>query len=224
MEAAMAKLFKNNGLTITLMALFAISILGQWIAGWHVENEELVRHGRDSISLGAYTIDPAFLSSVFENWESEFLQMSTYVVLTAMLFQRGSAESRDPDDPPRDEDLAAQARKPGAPRILMAGEAARWVYARSLGIVLFILFLLSFLLHWRSSAAAAAEEALEHGEAPLGALAYLGDAQLWFESFQNWQSEFLSTAVLIVLSIWLRQRESPESKAVAAPHDETGAA
>ncbi|HEX6374844.1 MAG TPA: DUF6766 family protein [Allosphingosinicella sp.] len=219
----MAKFFKNNGLTITLMLMFLVSIVGQWFAGWHVENEELSRHGRDAISLGAYTIDPAFLSSVFENWESEFLQMSAYVVLTAVLIQRGSAESRDPDDPPRDHDLEQQARKAGAPKILRSGALARALYARSLGIALFILFLLSFLLHWRNSAKAAAAEALEHGEAAVSALAYLGDPQLWFESFQNWQSEFLSTAVLIVLSIWLRQRESPESKAVAAPHDATGA-
>ena len=220
----MAKFLKNNGLTVALMALFLLSIIGQWFAGWHVENEELTEHGRDAISLGAYAFDPAFLSSVFENWESEFLQMSAYVVLTAMLIQRGSAESRDPDDPPRDAHLDQQAKRRGAPKILRAGSLARALYARSLGIVLFILFLLSFLLHWRNSAQAAAEEALEHGEEPVGALAYLGDPQLWFESFQNWQSEFLSTAVLIVLSIWLRQRESPESKAVAAPHDETGAA
>jgi hypothetical protein len=220
----MAKLFKNNGLTIVLLALFALSVLGQWIAGWHVENEELLRHGEESISLAAYTVDPSFLSSVFENWESEFLQMSAYVVLTAMLIQRGSAESRNPDDPLRDSGLEAQARKPGAPRMLRGGAAARWLYAHSLGIALFVLFLLSFLLHWRNSAAAAAEEALHHGETPVGLLAYVGDPQLWFESFQNWQSEFLSTAVLIVLSIWLRQRESPESKAVAAPHSQTGAA
>jgi hypothetical protein len=220
----MAKFFKDNGLTVALLTLFLVSISGQWISGWKVDNEELVRHGQEAISLGAYTISPAFLSSVFENWESEFLQMSAYVVLTAMLIQRGSAESRDPDDPPRDSDLKAQARKPGAPGILMGGDTARWLYAHSLGLVLFSLFLLSFLLHWWNSAKAAAEEALQHGETPLGVLAYLGDPQLWFESFQNWQSEFLSTAVLIVLSIWLRQRESPESKAVAAPHQETGAA
>jgi hypothetical protein len=220
----MTKFFKNNGLTIALLGLFLVSIFGQWLSGWKVENEELVRHGQDAVSLGAYTIGSAFLSSVFENWESEFLQMSTYVVLTAMLIQRGSAESRDPDAPPRDSNLKAQARKPGAPGILRNGDAARWLYGHSLGIALFTLFLMSFLLHWLNSAKAAAEEALQHGETPVGVLAYLGDPQLWFESFQNWQSEFLSTAVLIVLSIWLRQRESPESKAVAAPNDETGAA
>ena len=220
----MAKWFENNGLTIVLMLLFLVSILGQWFAGWHVENEELKRHGEAAISLGAYTIDPAFVSSVFENWESEFLQMSAYVVLTAMLIQRGSAESRDPDEPPRDAHLDQQARRRGAPKILQAGRLARALYSRSLGIALFILFLLSFALHWWNSARAAAAEALQHGEIPHGPIAYLGDPQLWFESFQNWQSEFLSTAVLVVLSIWLRQRESPESKAVAAPHDETGAA
>lgn len=220
----MAKLFKNNGLTIVLMLLFLVTIIGQWFAGWHVENEELKRHGEAAITLGAYTLDPSFVSSVFENWESEFLQMSAYVVLTAMLVQRGSAESRDPDDPPRDSDLEKQAHNRGAPKVLAAGRLARALYARSLGLTLFILFLLSFVLHWRGSAAAAAEEARQHGEPAVGALAYLGDPQLWFESFQNWQSEFLSTAVLVVLSIWLRQRESPESKAVAAPNEATGAA
>jgi hypothetical protein len=220
----MAKLLKNNGLTIALMLLFLVSIIGQWISGWKVENEELARHGGADLSLAAYATDSAFISSVFENWESEFLQMSTYVVLTAMLIQKGSSESRDPDDPPRDRDLAAQAHKPGAPRILLEGPAARWIYAHSLGLALFVLFLLSFALHWWNSAGAAAAEALQHGETPSGHLAYLADPQLWFESFQNWQSEFLSTAVLVVLSIWLRQRESPESKSVAAPHEATGAA
>ena len=213
---------RDNSLTIILLLLFAGSILGQWLTGWHVALEDAARHGAPAMSLAAYTISPEFLSSVFENWESEFLQMSAYVVLTAILIQRGSSESKDPDGPPRDDDLAVQALKPGAPAILRKGRLARTLYARSLGTVLFILFLLSFVLHWTQSAHAAAEEAKEHGEAALSTMAYLGDPQLWFESFQNWQSEFLSTAVLVVLSIFLRQRESPESKPVAAPHSHTG--
>ncbi|APW72451.1 MULTISPECIES: DUF6766 family protein [Sphingopyxis] len=217
------RLLKDNSLTLVLLLLFAGSIVGQWLAGWHVAIEDAVRHGAVAPSLLHYTVSPEFLSSVFENWESEFLQMSAYVVLTAILIQRGSAESKDPDSPPRDADLAVQAMKPGAPAILRKGRLARALYARSLGIVLFILFLLSFLMHWTQSAKAAAQEAAEHGEAALSTIAYLGDPQLWFESFQNWQSEFLSTAVLVVLSIFLRQRESPESKAVAAPHAHTGA-
>ncbi|MDH2135204.1 hypothetical protein N5J77_29180 [Sphingobium yanoikuyae] len=213
---------RNNGLTIVLLLLFGASIIGQWIAGWHVQVEDAQRHGEQVLSLSAYSLSPEFLSSVFENWESEFLQMSAYVVLTAFLIQRGSAESKDPDSPPRDVDLDLQASKPGAPRILQSGPIWRAIYARSLGLTLAALFLISFVMHWTQSAKVAAQEAIAHGEKPLGTLAYLGDAQLWFESFQNWQSEFLSTAVLVLLSIFLRQRESPESKGVAAPHSQTG--
>jgi hypothetical protein len=218
----MPRFIKDNGLTIALMLLFLGSIIGQWLTGWAVENEDLRRHGGKALTLFAYLGDAAFISSVFENWESEFLQMSMYVVLTAMLVQRGSSESKDPDAPPRDADLAAEANKPGAPRALRAGPAIRWLYAHSLGLALFALFLASFVLHWVHSAQAAAAEAIEHGEAPIGTWQYLGDPQLWFESFQNWQSEFLSTAMLVVLSIFLRQRNSPESKPVAAPHSQTG--
>lgn len=214
---------RNSGLTIALMLLFVVAVLGQWVAGWHVANQDATRHGQPLMGLLAYAASPDFLSSVFENWESEFLQMSAYVVLTAMLVQRGSAESKDPDETdPRDEDLEAQAREPGAPAVLRWGPLWRALYARSLGIALALLFLSSFVIHWTQSARVAAQEALEHGEPTPTVFGYLFDAQLWFESLQNWQSEFLSTAVLVVLSIFLRQRESPESKPVAAPHAQTG--
>ena len=165
------------------------------------------------MGLTTYLQGGAFLSALFENWESEFLQMATYVVLTAMLFQRGSAESRDPDAPERgNDDLPWRQRHP----------TLAWLYGRSLGLVLASLFLTSFVLHWWFSVAAANEEAALHGRELHTAVSYLADPQLWFESFQNWQSEFLSTAVLVVLSIFLRQRGSPESKPVAAGHSETG--
>lgn len=218
----MRAFFKNNGLTIVLMLLFLGSIIGQWLTGWRFENEELARHGEDALTLGQYATDPQFISTVFENWESEFLQMSSYVLLTCFLYQKGSAESNEPGAPPRDGDLETQGRKRGAPAILRVGPAARWVYANSLGLTLLVLFVGSFLIHWKFSAAQAAAEALSHGETPLSTSQYLWNAQLWFESFQNWQSEFLSTAVLVVLTIFLRQRESPESKPVAAPHSQTG--
>lgn len=219
----MRRFFKDNGLTIVLMLLFLGSILGQWLTGWRFQNAELAEHGEAALTLAQYATHPQFAATVFENWESEFLQMSAYVLLTCWFFQKGSAESADPDEPPRDENLAAQAQKSGAPAILRRGPSARWLYANSLGLALLALFLVSFLLHWRFSAAQAAAEAVTHGQTPLSPFEYLFDAQLWFESFQNWQSEFLSTAVLVVLTIFLRQRESPESKAVAAPHGQTGA-
>lgn len=219
----MNRFLKNNGLTLTLLAVFAVSFAGQWLTGWQAENQDRLNHGQAATSLMGYLANPAFISSVFENWESEFLQMAAYVLLTAILFQKGSAESRDPDAPRRDSDLARQAGKSGAPIVLRRGRFARWIYAHSLGSALFALFILSFGLHWVSSAHAAAATALLHGERPHTIFEHIFSAQLWFESFQNWQSEFLSTAALVVLSIYLRQQESPESKAVAAPHGETGA-
>ncbi len=217
----MPKIIRDNGLTIVLMLMFFASLAGHWLAGWSVENEDLRRHGDTGISLLAYLGHPAFISSVFENWESEFLQMAMYVLLTTMLYQRGSSESNDPDKPLPESDVRL-ALRPDSPSLLRSGPAVRWLYAHSLGLALLILFLVSFVLHWTSSAQVAADEAREHGEKALGAIEYLGDPQLWFESFQNWQSEFLSTAVLVVLSILLRQKNSPESKPVAAPHGQTG--
>lgn len=216
----MLKVLKSNGLTLALLAMFAISLVGHWLTGWRVAVEELHRHGRPPIGALAYLADPAFISTVFENWESEFLQMSVYVVLTAYLFQRGSSESKDPDAPPRDH---LPSNDPDAPALARRTGALAWLYAHSLGLALALLFVASFALHWTFSAKAAAQEAAEHAAKARSMIAYLGDAQLWFESFQNWQSEFLSTAVLVVLSIYLRQKNSPESKPVAAPNAKTGA-
>jgi len=207
--------FRDNGLTIALMAMFLFSVAGMIWTGHVNHNEELVEHGAPAIGLLAYLGSGAFLSALFENWESEFLQMSAYVILTAMLFQRGSSESRDPDDPDRPNDeLPADVRQrhPILSRL----------YANGLGLALAVLFVLSFILHWSASFAAANEEALRHGAATRSMGAYFLDARLWFESFQNWQSEFLSTAVLVVLSIFLRQKGSPESKPVGATNAETG--
>jgi hypothetical protein len=209
----MLRKLRDHSLTIALMTLFAASIVGQWLTGWRAALHELARHDEPPISLWAYTGDAAFLSAVFENWESEFLQMGVYVFLTAWLFQRGSAESRDPDDPTRPND-EAPAAWPAFKRRL---------YENSLPLVLGALFVASFALHALESAEAAAQEALDHGEAPPTRSAHLWSSLLWFESFQNWQSEFLSTATLIVLSIFLRQKGSPESKPVGAEHRDTGA-
>ena len=213
---------RDNGLTIVLTLAFLGTIAGMALTGLQVENEALLRHGSAAIDLGAYLLGGSFLSTVFENWESEFLQMSTYVILTAFLFQRGSSESKDPDTREDvDEDPARHERDASAPWPVRAGGLWRAIYSYSLGIALAILFTASFVLHWLNSASAANHDALLHGEAATPLWQYLFSAQLWFESFQNWQSEFLSTAVIVVLSIILRFRGSPESKPVATPHSET---
>jgi hypothetical protein len=214
---------RDNGLSITLFLLFAISIVGHGWTGWIAHNEDLIQQGVTPLTLLAYLKGGEFTSTVFENWESEFLQMGCYVVLTAYLFQRGSPESKDPDgEAPQDRDPKLDANKGDAPWPVRAGGVARTVYAHSLGLALFILFVASFVLHWFNSARQAADEAWRNGAPPPSVGEHFASAQLWFESFQNWQSEFLSTAVLIVLAVYLRERGSPESKPVGAPNSETG--
>jgi hypothetical protein len=212
-HAAKRNWLRDNGLSITLTALFLASIVGQLFSGHAMENKERLDEGVQTLSLAAYLDSGAFLSSVFENWESEFLQMWTFVVLTAYLYQRGSPESRDPDgEEPR------PGEEEGAQRSFLQA-----LYAHSLGLALLLLFIASFALHWVNSTRHATEEAAKKGQPPLGMLDHIGDPQLWFESFQNWQSEFMSTAVLIVLGIFLRERRSTESKAVGDPNKKTGA-
>jgi hypothetical protein len=214
---------RDNGLSLVLFALFAMTMIGHAWSGWLANNDERALDHVDALALGAYLQSGAFLSSVFENWESEFLQMGVYVVLTAYLFQRGSPESKDPDQAaPQDRDPKLDENNPGAPWPVRAGGFVRTLYAHSLGLALALLFVASFALHAVNSARHANDEAFAAGAPPPGLLAHLGSAELWFESFQNWQSEFLSTAVLIVLAVFLRERGSPESKPVAAPHEKTG--
>jgi hypothetical protein len=218
------RFLKDNGLTIALMLAFAATLVGMLFAGWIAHNEQLVAHGQEAIPLWGYCISGDFVSALFENWESEFLQMAFYVVLTAFLFQRGSLESKDPDKRREavDEDPSQKRGDRTAPWPVRVGGMWSALYSYSLGIVLGALFVASFVLHWLGSAAAASEEALAHGRVAKTAVEYFFDARLWFESLQNWQSEFLSTAVLAVLTIFLRFRGSPESKPVAAPHSRTG--
>jgi hypothetical protein len=203
-------ILRDNGLTIVLAALFGFAIVGMGLAGWTAHNELLAEHGGSPLGLVAYLRSGDFASAVFENWESEFLQMAAYVILTAFLFQRGSAESRDPDG---EED------EPSAPR---PSDFATFLYSYSLGIALAGLFVASFVLHLWGSYRAAAAAAAQHGAPQHSLIAHLGDMGFWFESFQNWQSEFLATAALVVLSIVLRFRGSPESKHVDASNAETG--
>jgi hypothetical protein len=217
------RFLRDNGLSIVLGLATLTTIGGMFLTGWEVYNQELVDHDATSLGLSDYATSGHFLSAVFENWESEFLQMSAYVVLTAFLFQRGSAESKDPDEVSlQDEDPATRADDPDVPWPVKVGGIARSLYAYSLGLVLAALFLASFLLHLRYSADAANAQAALHGQIPVTLIDHMTSTQFWFESFQNWQSEFLSTGLLVVLSIFLRFKGSPESKPVAAPHRETG--
>lgn len=212
---------KQNGLSIVLLATMLLFIAGQIWTGVHVYNKELAEDGRGAVDVLAYLHTPHFRSALFENWESEFLQMGFFVLLTRSLFQKGSSESKDPDQE-EEVDREPDPSRTGAPWPVRKGGWILVLYKNSLSIAFFGFFLLSFLGHFEGSFQHAVEESLDKGEAVPSAGEYLVSAQLWFESFQNWQSEFLAVASIVLLSIWLRQKGSPESKPVDAPHGQTG--
>lgn len=219
----MSRFFRNNGLSVVMLTLFLFSLLGQSITGFYEYNQDQEEHQQPTVSYAEYHTTGHFVEAVFENWESEFLQMAAYVILTAYLFQRGSAESKDPDkENPSDEDPAKSKDKKDAPWPVRRGGLALTLYKNSLFAVLFLLFLASFALHAAGGAKHYNEEQQAHGAPAVSTVEYVGTSRFWFESFQNWQSEFLSVATIVILSIWLRQQGSPESKPVAAPHTQTG--
>jgi hypothetical protein len=211
-----------NALSLVMFGAFLLFIVLQSIFGWLVRNEELAQFGHPGDSYWTYLGTGHFVEATFENWESEFLQMGSYVLLTAYLVQRGSPESKpvDQKDRPEDNPEKATARSPGPAR---SGGLALILYRNSLSIVLLGLFVLAFFLHLLGGTADYNEQqALESGAPPISAWKFLTTSDFWFQSMQNWQSEFLAVGCLIVLSIALRQHGSPQSKPVTAPHGHTG--
>jgi hypothetical protein len=218
------RIWHDHGLSIVLVALFAVTMAGQTLAGWHTYNDEQQQHGDAPVTLISYLATGHFGEATFENWESEFLQMAFYVLLTVFLFQRGSSESKRPDAvEPVDLDPRESPDKARAPWPVQRGGLALVLYENSLSIAFAVLFLLSFALHAITGAVEYNAEQLAHGQPAVTTLAYLFSSRFWFESFQNWQSEFLSLAAMVVFTIFLRQRGSPESKPVDAPIWQTAA-
>ena len=219
----MKKLIRENGLSITLFVLFAVSLAGQYLSGWHAYNSDRRVHGRPPVAGVEYLSEGHFWEAIFENWESEFLQMAAYILLTIFLFQKGAVDSKRIDEVERiDRVLPKHLQSADAPWPVRKGGLIRTLYENSLSIALLTLFFLSFALHAVAGAAAYNEEQREHGSEQVTTIEFMETETFWFQSFQNWQSEFLSIGVLTVLSIFLRQKGSPESKPVDAPYSETG--
>ena len=220
----MRSFVRNNSLSLVVFALFAFFMIGQAITGFRGNNEDLQDHGKPPIEMSEYLTSGHFVEATTENWESEFLQMAAYVVLTAVLYQRGSAESKKLGEKEAvDRDPRLSKNKKNAPWPVRRGGWVLKLYENSLSIVFMLLFFISFALHAVGGARETSEEKVEHGGLPVTTVEYLSSSKFWFESFQNWQSEFLSLGAMAVLSIYLRQRGSPESKPVDAPHEQTGA-
>jgi hypothetical protein len=193
------------------------------LTGWHSHNEERLEHGVAALSLVEYLGSGHFVEATSENWESEFLQMAAYVLLTVFLRQRGSSESKSfSGDEAVDRDPRRDRDKPDAPYPVRRGGWLLLLYEWSLSLAFFLMFLLAFVGHVAGGLQLENDERALDGLAPVTLSDFLSSAEFWFQSLQNWQSEFLAVAAIVVLSIWLRQRGSPESKPVSAPHAQTG--
>jgi hypothetical protein len=215
--------FRDRALTLVLMALFVAFLAAQMVAGLYEFNATQQEHGESVVTFGGYLQTGHPWEALFENWESEFLQMAFFVLLTTRLVQKGSPESRRPgmkelvDADPRD-----FADAPDAPWPVRRGGWILKLYENSLGLAFVALFLVSWVGHAAGGFADYAEDQVTHGAMRPTFGDYLLSPRFWFESFQNWQSEFLAIASMVWLAVYLRQKGSPESKPVHAPHDETG--
>ncbi|TGD78368.1 DUF6766 family protein [Hymenobacter wooponensis] len=211
----------ENSLLLVGCVLVIGTLTGQIFTGWLDNNSDLEEMGMQTLTLGQYLGSGHFLEATFENWESEFLQMGLYVVLTIWLRQRGSSESKKLYED-EEVDKEPDPTKEEAPTPVKHGGWQLALYRRSLSIAFFLLFIGAFWLHAKGGAEVYSIEQQHEGKPAVTILEYMQTSRFWFESFQNWQSEFLSIVSIVGLSIFLRQHGSPESKPVDAGNDETG--
>jgi hypothetical protein len=211
----------ENGLLLVTLCMILAALVGQILTGWHDNNDDLQQMGLAQLTLGQYLHSGHLLEATFENWESEFLQMGVYVVLTIWLRQKGSPESKKLDGE-EDVDKAPDPNKPDAPWPVRRGGLWMQLYKHSLSLTFFALFLGAVYLHARGGMDVYNIEQAHEGKPLVSTWGYMHTSRFWFESFQNWQSEFISIFSLVGLSIFLRQQASPQSKPVDAATSETG--
>ena len=216
---------RENALSLAFGAVFLVTLVGQALSGVADLNQQQVVNGLEPVSLLDYLTSSSFGVDVMENWQSEYLQFFLYIFATVWLVQRGSSESKKPGEEGTESD---QEQKIGrhadedSPAWARLGGWRTAVFARSLGLLMGVLFLLTWTASSIAGWAAYNSEQLGNREDPVSYLGYLGAPDFWNRSFQNWQSEMLAVGSMAVFSVYLRQRGSPESKPVGAPHAVTG--
>jgi hypothetical protein len=221
----MRRFFRDNSMSIVFLLLFLAALVGQAIAG-HADFNDVARsHGDPTMSLGRYVLSSDFGAAVMENWQSEYLQFTLFILLTVWLLQRGSPESKELHKAGRESD---QSQKVGphaqqnSPRWAKVAGVRRTLYENSLVLVMGTFWLGTWLAQSLAGTAEYNAEQLDHQQAPLGWSDYITTAHFWENTLENWQSEFLAVGSMAILAVYLRQRGSPESKPVGAPHGATG--
>jgi hypothetical protein len=216
---------RDNSLSIGFGVLFLAALGGQAIAGHAQFNDEQLAHQGDPISFGRYLVSSSFAVDVAENWQSEYLQFTLFILATVWLVQRGSPESKKPGAEGRgtdEEQLVGEHAKPESPLWAKVGGWRTRIYSHSLVLVMGSLWLGSWLVQAVTGRIVYNAEQFDHNQAGVSFTQYLGTPDFWNRSLQNWQSELLAVGSMAVLAIYLRERGSPESKPVGAPHEATG--
>jgi hypothetical protein len=217
---------RDNGLSVGFGLLFLASLVGQAISGHDSVNHDQLLHHGDPITLGHYVSSSLFWADVMENWQSEYLQFSLYIFATVFLLQKGSNESKEPGKAGGESDeeqLLGEHAKPDSPRWARVGGLRTRIYSNSLLLVMSGIWVASWLAQSITGRINYDADQLDHQSAPVSWLTYITTSDFWNRTLQNWQSEFLAVGSMVILSVYWRQRGSPESKPVGAAHDVTGA-
>jgi hypothetical protein len=216
---------RDNSLSVFFMVLLVGSFVGQSFAGWHDFNSEQLAHDESTVTWTYYVTSSSFWAAVMENWQSEFLQFSLFILATIWLIQRGSNESKPPEDVGLESDQKQQVGRYAPDNAPAWARARGWrttLYSNSLLIVMTTIFFLTWFAQSLTDRTVYNAEQKDHGEKAVSWSSYVTTPDFWEKTLQNWQSEFLAVGTMAVFTVYLRQRGSPESKPVGAPHDQTG--
>ncbi|GAA0846887.1 DUF6766 family protein [Streptosporangium amethystogenes subsp. fukuiense] len=221
----MRRFVRDNSLSLFFLIAFLLALAGQSVAGNADANARRLSEGSAPISWPAYVTSSDFAVDVAENWQSEYLQFLLFILVTVWLVQRGSPESKKPGEEGREGDAEQRIGRhalPGSPGWAKATGLRQTLYGNSLGLLMGVIFILSWLGQSVAGNAAYNERQLAQLQDPVSWAGYVVSADFWNRSLQNWQSELLAVLSMVVFSVYLRQRGSPESKPVGASHDTTG--
>jgi hypothetical protein len=221
----MRRFARENSLALVFLGLFLVSLVLLAVAGHAAYNAEQASHGEATVSLWRYVSSSEFAVAVTENWQSEYLQFTLFIVLTVWLFQKGSPESKELDKPGRESDerqRVGRHARPDSPALARTGGLPRALYENSLLILMGAIWVASWFAQSLTGMTVYNAEQVEHHQPTVSWVAYLGSGDFWQRTLENWQSEFLAVGSMAIFAVYLRQRGSPESKPVGAPHDATG--
>jgi hypothetical protein len=216
---------RDQSLSLFFLALFVVTLAGQSVAGWKSYNEQQLEHDSPTVTYARYLVSSDYGQAVTENWQSEYLQFVMFIMATIWLVQRGSNESKQISDIGRESDEKQKVGPHAKPKSPLWAKVGGWrtaLYSNSLVLVMLVIFFGSWFGQSVTGWTEYNADQRDHDESTVSWAGYMTRPDFWENTLQNWQSEFLAVGTMAVYTIYLRQRGSPESKPVGAPHDETG--